>query len=90
MKDASYHSSPSRPAADGGEIMKCCGTCKWIQPILKGSENEYWQCGFPAVPRPYFEMMMLQFGRNPHYRHLSVGDPQSDYGATCQTYEAKP
>lgn len=67
-----------------------CGTCKWIQPVLKGSENDYWSCGYPKVPMPYFNQMMLQMARNPRYRLLSVGDPASDFGKACPTYEAKP
>jgi hypothetical protein len=71
-------------------MKQCCGNCKWVGKILKASENDYYQCNYPKVPRPYAEQMMLQFARNPHYRLLSIGDPKSDYGASCQTYEAKP
>lgn len=67
-----------------------CRSCKWIGPILKGSENDYYQCDYPKVPKPYFDIMMLQYARNPQWLHRSVGDPDSDYGATCPTYEARP
>lgn len=64
-----------------------CGTCKWMVGRLSASENEYFYCGYPSVPRPYAEKMMLLFARNPQHDHLSVGDPQSDYGKDCPTWQ---
>lgn len=67
-----------------------CRTCKWIRPVVKGSESDHWDCGCPSVPKPYVDQMMLQFARNPHYKLLSVGAPDSDFGSNCPTHEAKP
>ena len=69
-----------------------CGNCKWCVPILKASENEYYACGYPRenVPKPYQAAMGLLYARNPQYRHLSVGDPESDYGNDCPTWHPQP
>lgn len=68
---------------------QACGNCKWIKPILKASENEYFQCGYPSVPKPYADAIFLQMAKNPHHRVLSIGDPQSAYGKDCPTWHAK-
>ncbi len=71
---------------------KCCGTCRWIKPVLKASENDYWTCDYPwsKLPKPHVAVIHLQFCRNPGWHHLNVGDPHADYGKDCPTYEAQP
>lgn len=69
-----------------------CENCKWLLPILKVSENEYFMCGWPRdrASKPYQNAVGLLYARNPRYHHLSVGDPTSDYGKDCSTWEPKP
>lgn len=66
-----------------------CGTCKWCVQRLSASENDYFYCGYPSVPRPYADKMMKAIVDNPMYDHLTVGDPQSTYGKDCPTWHAK-
>lgn len=65
-----------------------CRTCKWLQHVLKASENDYWYCGCPNVPKPYVELL-VKANRFYVTGSLSVGDPDSDYGTTCPTWEGK-
>ena len=80
--------APERPLPEA----RRCGTCRWIVEFSKGSENTYFACGFPRdnVPRPYQAAMGLLYARNPQYHHLSVGDPESDYGSNCPTWTPTP
>jgi hypothetical protein len=69
-------------------MTRCCGNCRWIEPILKASEIEYYGCGYRPLSRPLIDILFNERGEKNYL--LNVGDPASDYAELCVCYKEVP